>query len=378
MTRTAKNILIIIIAIIIVGSLVWWGSTRQKSPEVEKPIKIGVIASLTGTGATRGENAQQGLELALKEIEESGMLDDQKIKLLYQDAPLVAGGEVAITAFNQLVKVEKVVAVIGPMGSPTAVPVAAIVDEVKVPTIVHTASAKMITADNEYVFRLWPISKNYAESLILEIQKRGYKKIASLTSMSDNSIDLFDALSEEFKAQGDEISFVADERATTEDKDFRTQLTKIKESDADSLFINLHEGQIGIAAKQARELKINIPIFTNSVTSVVELEIGAEALEGAWYTRFAGYNEEAKQKFIDEYGKEPANPETAAAAHDALIVLAQAISEVGITPERIKDYIYTHSFSGSIGEISFMSSGDARVPLKIMVIKDGQIINLVE
>ena len=371
-SRGGKTIIWLIIIIVIIAGI--WYSVSKKP--TEKVIKIGVIASLTGKGAARGESAQQGLDLALQKVHNSGMLGNQQIKLLYQDVPLSGEAEKAITAFNHLTGVKKVVAVIGPMGSPNAVPVAPVVDKTKIPIIAHTTSAKKVTQDNEYVFRLWTTAQNYADAITSEIQKQGFKKIAALTSMSDNTVDLFNIL--EQGAQEIDITFVIDERAAPDVMDFRTQLTKIKETESDALFLNLFEGQIGAAAKQAKELELELPLFSNSVMSPVELEIGGEALEDMWHPRFSGYTEEVKQEFIETYGQEPANPETAAAAHDALMVLAQAISEKGIDGEKIKDYLYTHTFSGSIGEFKFQENGDATVPLKIKTVKDGEIVDLVE
>jgi ABC-type branched-subunit amino acid transport system substrate-binding protein len=50
-------------------------------------VRIGVIAALTGSNASRGESTLQGLELAKDEIEKSGLLDNRTIELIVQDVP---------------------------------------------------------------------------------------------------------------------------------------------------------------------------------------------------------------------------------------------------------------------------------------------------
>jgi len=132
--------------------------------------------------------------------------------------------------------------------------------------------------------------------------------------------------------------------------------------------------QFGVAADQARKLGIMVPFFTNSVMSDVELAVNPAALEGAWFPRFSGYTEEARQEFIARFGKEPGNPETAAAAHDALLALAQVIGKVGTEPEKIKDALYTEEFSGSIGKFRFLPSGESELKLDLRVVKDGKIV----
>ncbi|NQU77274.1 ABC transporter substrate-binding protein [Candidatus Falkowbacteria bacterium] len=377
MFKNSKTILWLVIAIITVAGVSYGLSRNSTSPEKQELIKIGVIISLTGKGADRGESAMQGLNLALKKINDRELLGDKELKLILEDAPIIGGGEKAISAFNKLTAIDKVTAIIGPMGSPTAVPVAPIVDATKTPTIVHTASAKKVTENNEYVFRLWTTSRNYVDAILPQIQKNSYKKIAAITAQADNTIDQLNILKQEIDTIG--ASFVLDEKASAEETDFHTQLAKLKQTDADALFINLHEGQIGLIGRQIKELGLEIPIFTNSVMSQVEIEVSSgEGLEGVWYPRFAGYDNKAKQDFISEYGEEPTNPETAAAAHDALLILAQAISQSGTNGEKIKDYIYSHTFDVSIGQLKFRENGDAILPLKIKTVKDGKIVDLVE
>jgi len=363
-----RSIIWIVIVVVLIGGAYYF-SQRSTEPQNERPIKIGVIASLTGKGAERGESTMQGLDLALKEINESNILKGREIELVYQDVAL-DGASSAPSALNLLADVEKVVAIIGPMGSNVALSVTSLIDAKRIPIILHAVSAQAATENNDFVFRLWPVGRSYSDSILSRVRSLGYSKVAALTASTDNTVDVLNFLSED-------ILFVADERATVDVTDFRTQLSKIKQSSPDVLFINLHSGQNGIAAKQARELGISAPIFTNSVTSSVDLEVGGDiALEGAWFPEFAGYTDDVRDVFIATFGDEPAAPDNAAAAHDALLVFAEAIASVGTDGEAIRDYLYTNTFTGSIGEFSFQENGDAVVPLSIRIIKDGEIIEL--
>src|SRR3989344_4144454 len=358
---------IIVIVLVVLGG--WW---LAKGPEITsaKTIKIGVIASLTGTGAVRGESAQQGLTLALEKVKQADILKGREIELVYEDVPLNQPKN-APAAVQKLVTVDKVAAIIGPMGSTVVMSVVPMVDSIGVPLIVHTASVLKATEGNEYLFRLWTTAHNYASIILDGVKTRGYKKIGVLSATQENTIDLLTVLKGKIQTVGAE--FVISEQVTADAKDFRTQLTKIKATQPDALFLNVSEGQIGVAADQARKLGITVPFFTNSVMSEVELAINPAALEGAWFPRFSGYTDEAKQEFISRFGKEPGNPETAAAAHDALLALAQVIAKVGANPEKIKDALYEEQFTGSIGEFRFLPSGESELKLDLRVVKDGKI-----
>lgn len=366
-TPLGKTVLWLVVLLLIVGGVAWYGG---KSGE-QGAIKIGVIASLSGTGAMRGESAQQGLTLALEKIKQSGVLKGREIQVVYEDVPLNQPKN-APSALQRLVDFEKVTAIIGPMGSTVVMSVASMVDSVGIPLIVHTASVLKATEGNDYLFRLWPTARNYAAIITSEVAKREYKKIAVLSATQENTIDLLTVLQEQFPAM--EVSFVVSEQVVADVKDFRTQLAKIKVAQPDALFLNLFEGQIGVAADQARKLGITAPLFTNSVMSSAELAVNPAALEGAWFPRFSGYTESAKQEFITRFGKEPGNPETAAAAHDALLALAQVIGKVGTNSEKIRDALYREEFTGSIGAFRFLSSGESELKLDLREVRNGEIV----
>lgn len=354
----------------------WWYWSRVpqvtfQPPGQQEVVKVGIIASLTGRGAERGESARQGLELALDEIKAKGLLRGQDIQLVYQDVPLDKAKQ-APAAFQHLVEVEKVAAVIGPMGSNVALAVTPLVDGAKVPAIIHTASALSATENNEYVFRLWPTARNYADVIVPRLKDLGYTRVAALSAINDNTTDLRNVLKEKFT--GTDLTLVADEQVASDAKDFRSQLAKIKSIGHDVFFLNLFEGQIGLAARQARELGVGGPLFSNAVLSAVELEPAGGALEGVWFPRFGGYDEATKQKFVGKFGKEPVNPESAAAAHEALLTLAQAMDSIGLEPAAIKDYLYKTQFHGSIGTWRFLPSGDAEVPINLQTVEGGQIV----
>jgi len=358
-----KKIIMLLAALIIIIGGTWW---YKQTNAPEKTIKIGIMAPLSGKMALRGESTRQGLQLALEKIEAAGLLKEYTLELVYQDVPF-EDAKRAPGALSQLADVEHVAAIIGPLGSSVVAAVSPLIDGYHIPMVVHAASARSLTEGNEYMFRLWPTDKSYANTIRQQLVPFGYERIAALTAVSDNTIDLHELLSED-------PGFAAEEKVSTDDTDFKTQLTKLKAANPDALFINLHVGQIGVAARQAKDLGIDVPIFTNSVASVTELEAALGALEGAWFPEFAGLSESAQQEFIGRFGQEPGNPDNAAAAHDALLAIAEAISEVGPDPAAIKAYLYGNEFSGAIGTYRFEPNGDAVIPLRVNVIAGEEVI----
>lgn len=370
-----KIIWITVVVLLVILAMIYGTKDIENDSKAinENEIKIGVIASLTGKGAIRGESVVSGVELALSEIKKTPFGD--KITIVYQDVPL-DGAKDAPGAFNYLVGTERVDAIIGPMGSSVVLSVSTLVDQYQIPMIAHTASAKSITENNDYVFRLWPISQDYAEITDQEIVKRGYKEIGILTATSDNTVELQELMLDmDEKNDNYKISIV--EEVTIESTDFRTSLLKIKEAGVDAIFLNLFEGQFSVAGRQLQDLEINVPLFANSVLSESEIPNAGTALEGTWMIEFNEYTQSVKEKYVKKFGSEPASASEAIAAHDALIALAEAFEKSNGDSIKANKYLYENPFQGLMGDFSFKPSGDANVPLSLFEVKNGVLEKII-
>jgi branched-chain amino acid transport system substrate-binding protein len=334
--------------------------------------RIGVIASLSGQGASRGASAQAGLKLAMAELAQSSGTVAGKIRLIYQDVPLNKASN-GITAFQHLSNIDGVCAIIGPMGSTVAAAVVPLADAQKVPLIVHTASASSITKKKSYIFRLWPSSDQYAKVIIAKLKDLGWNRVGLITAEHENTIDLAQSIRDRLLSHGSEgVTLSVDENISPESADFRSVLTKINSRSIDGLFLNLFEGQIALAAQQARTLGIRVPFFTNAVMSKTELALAKPELEGIWFPRFSGSTSE-RLPALTALENVPSDPDCASAAHDALIVLESALRSRGCDRIAIADYIRSQSaFNGMSGTFHFVS-GDATVPIDIYQVHKGNI-----
>lgn len=83
--------------------------------ESKDPIKVGVIANLTGPFALLGANIQRNVELAADEINAAGGVDGRRVQVIVEDIQM----DVAVTVdkARKLVERDDVDVVIGPVGS---------------------------------------------------------------------------------------------------------------------------------------------------------------------------------------------------------------------------------------------------------------------
>ena len=108
------------------------------------------------------------------------------------------------------------------------------------------------------------------------------------------------------------------------------------------------------------------------------IKIVGEAANGVIVTTIA-YNSESPKEHIrkfakaykEKYGNVPNN--YAAHGYDALMIIAQAISEIGYDSEKIRDYLYNvKDYPGVSGSTTFDRNGDVIKPARITIIKQGR------
>ena len=108
MTNTTKTILgIIVLALIIWGVVLF----SKPQPAQGKPIKIGVVASMTGPGAFYGENIQKGVGLAVEEINASGGVLGRPIEVIYEDDE--TNPQKTVSAARKLLSIDGVIVLLG-------------------------------------------------------------------------------------------------------------------------------------------------------------------------------------------------------------------------------------------------------------------------
>lgn len=191
------------------------------------------------------------------------------------------------------------------------------------------------------------------------------KKVAVLREVSsDYSMGLSDYFIQKFKELGGTV--VADLSYQNQDKDFKAQLTQIKSSNPEAIFIPGYYTQVGLIARQARELGIKAPLLGGDGWDSQKLfEIGGEAVNGSYFSNHYSTDStdpaavEFMTKFKAKYNRSPDG--LSAAGYDAALVLIAAMKS---TPElnhkNLRDQLATiKDFPGATGKITIDSQRNA-------------------
>jgi branched-chain amino acid transport system substrate-binding protein len=345
----------------------------------QDPIKIGEVASLTGKDAAFGQSSHKGTLLAIEEINAAGGLLGRPLELVTLDNACKPGE--SSTAARKLISRDKVVALLGEVASSRSLEMAPIAQAAKIPMISPSSTNTKVTQIGSYIFRVCFIDP-FQGTAMAKFAEDTLKlhKVAVLTSVSSAySVGLGKYFKQRFIADGGQI--VLDQKYSEGDKDFKAQLTAIKNAGVDGIFVPGYYTEAALICIQARELELDVPIFGGDGWEAQELiGIGGAAVEGKYYsTHFSPDNQvPAVQDFVRKFAArfpDDRDPPDAMAAlgYDSAMVLADAIKRAGTTegPALRSAIAATKDFPGVTGVTTIDADRNATKAAVVLTIRDG-------
>jgi len=340
------------------------GTTAKK-----KPIKIGAIVSLTGTYAGLGEPEKNVLELEVARINKAGGVNGRQIEVVVEDDATDEAKAVAVA--SKLIEQEKVVAIIGATGTGQTMAVRGDVQRAAIPQV-SMAGGTVITSPVDKLVFATPWSNTIVVPFTLDyLEGQGITKIGLISDSGGFGKDGEAVIKVDAPKAGIEV--VADQTFNLGDTDMTTQLTKIKNSDAQAIVMWTAGKEAAIIAKNAKDLGIELPVYgSHGIARREFIEGAGDAAEGV---RFAagkilipdayGKGSEAftvATEFVDRYqaayGEAPST--FAGHAYDALYLIVQAAQRIDgdVTPAALRDEIENTAAFVGIGGTFNMSAED--------------------
>jgi branched-chain amino acid transport system substrate-binding protein len=363
-----------------------FASCEKKSDDPETPkntgsdkIKVGVYYPLTGDTATFGQFGKKGVEMAVEEINASGGLLGRQVEAIYEDTR--GQQQDSTIAVQKLIDKDRVIAVLGESASTNSLAGGAVCQDKKIPMITPSSTNPTVTEIGDYIFRVCFLDDFQGEVMArFAANTLKAKRVAILyDNGSDYSKGLEEFFTQTLKKLGGEI--IAKEAYQKADVDFSAQLTKIKGSNPDAIYVPGYYTQVGQIAQQSRKLGVNIPILgADGWDSPSLLEIGKEALNGCYFSNH--YNVEDPDPRVSNFvgtfkTKYNSTPDTTAGlAYDATNILFEAIKKANSTePKAIRDAIaQTKDFNGVTGVITIGAKRDAVKSAVIVGIENGKYV----
>ncbi|HET6411106.1 MAG TPA: ABC transporter substrate-binding protein [Anaeromyxobacter sp.] len=344
-------------------------------------ILIGHVASLTGSEATFGDSTDKGIKMAVEEQNKAGGVKGKQIQVKTLDDQ--GKPEEAAQAATNLIVNDKVNMIIGEVASSRSLAIAPIADANKIPQITPTSTNPRVTMDGDkvrpYVFRVCfidPFQGTVMAKYATETMK--VKKVAVLRDVgNDYSVGLANFFEDTFKKLGGEI--VTDQSYKAGDQDFKAQLTAIRELNPEAIYVPGYYTDVGLIARQARELGMKQPLMGGDGWDSAKLyEIAGGALDGSFFSNH--YTQESPDPIIQDFVKK--YKDKYGAVPDALAVLGYDAAKVGIdammrakdlTGPAVRDALeQTKGFRAVSGEITLNDHHDAVKSAVVIAIKNNE------
>jgi branched-chain amino acid transport system substrate-binding protein len=353
------------------------GSAPAPAPEAAGPILIGEVGSMTGTEASFGQSTHKGVQLAIDELNAQGGIKGRKLRDLSIDDQ--GKPEEASSNVTELITREHVSAILGEVASSISLQMAPIAQSHQVPMVSPSSTNTKVTQVGDYIFRVCFIDP-FQGQVMARFTKDDLNlgKVAIFRDIaSDYSTGLADEFTATYKKSGGEI--VADESYHKGDVDFRAQLTSLKAKNPQAIFIPGYYTDVGLIAKQARDLGIQAILLGGDGWDSEKLyEIGGKALEGSYFSdhysvedtspRIKAFVDSYKKKFKDEVPNS-----LAAMGYDAMIVLADGMKRAeDLSGPKLRDALAaTKNFEAVTGTISMDANRNAQKPAVVIKVAPG-------
>ncbi len=342
-------------------------------------ITIGAILPLTGEGAAYGEAAKRGMDLAVQQANSEGGIDGRTIRLVYEDSQ--GEPKSGVAAFQKLITVDRVPAVLGDLLSSVTLSVAPIANRREVVLLSPASSSPKLTDAGKYVFRNCP-SDVYEGTVMADcaFNTLGYRRVAILRINNEYGVGIGGVFSRSFTERGGTI--LAEESYAADATDIRTQITKIASQNPQAVYLLGHK-QLGYILRQARELGFKTQFLSTVTFEDPEiLKLAGDAAEGVIYSasKFSPDSEDAViQRFANAYeSKYQSEPNIfAGLSYDAVRILFIAMRDGGTESNKIRDALHrVESYPGVAGETTIDSNGDAVLTPVLKTVRAGEFVFL--
>jgi branched-chain amino acid transport system substrate-binding protein len=343
-------------------------------------ILIGYYGDLSGRTSNFGQSTRNGALMVVDEINKAGGINGRRIRMIVEDDQ--GRPEQAATVVTKFISQDRVHALLGEATSGNTLAAAPKAQAAHIPMITPAATADNVTQVGDYIFRVCFTDSFQGEAMAKFAAHTLKAKRAAimLDFNSPYSRGLTQVFTENFTKLGGQI--ITEQSYTQGDRDYKGQLTTIRAVNPDAIFIPGYYGEVGVIAKQAKELEIKAPLLGTDGWDAPQLfQLGGDALNGSYMSNHYSVDDPAPaiQNFIAAYKARynGAVPDALAAlGYDAMNVLADSIRRAGTTDgPKLRDAIaHTTNFAGVTGVITINDQRNAIKPIVVLKLENGKYI----
>lgn len=359
------------------------GSLATSTSAQQREYLVGAALALTGPYAWVGVPSREGMDIAIEEVNQSGLLPG-KMKVVIEDT--ASDKTQGLTLLSRFAKRDNALLVIGPSSSVEGVALAPVANELKIPTVSATAVTDRINKAGPWTFRVPASPAAVAVSVCnYAVTKLKLKTVALVVARdNDGAVAQHDAALKCFK--DNKVQVVFDDSVAAADSDFLAIQSKLIAAKPQGMFMALGGEQAGNFAVQARQNGIDdkVQFMGGPAMGAGQfLTIGGQAVEKTIYPAdyYSGTGTDENRRFVAAYQKKYKRiPDFGAALGYATIKMAaNAIKQAGANPTReaVRDALAKASGAASVlgaGHFAFDAERGGTYTAVVVQVKGGKIV----
>lgn len=352
----------IVVIIVVIGIAVWNGSgTKISTPA--KPLKIGLIAGLSGQYAFIGENYKKGILLANEIYAKNN--PERKVEVIVEDDQF--DPKKGLSAYKKLTEIDKIDGLIN-MTSPTINSIYGLVSQVGLPVIQGGEQGQEPTNDN--VFQMMPGNISVEEELGKYVKGLNYQNTAVFYSNDPTFLRFFEAFQKGYGGNFDSY------KLNPADKDINTVVVKALSTKPGAFVFITMPDQGALVVKETAKLSKGVklpmvfdPSFQTGFSDYKRILGDLSILDGSKVMTIKQTSSESfKTAYKQKYNEEPGV--AADLAFDSFNVLINSYDE---DRKSWIDAISRANFEGASGAVVFDEAGVRKPQYEMKIVANGSL-----
>lgn len=335
----------------------------------DEPLRIGVMAPLTGDYASAGEEIQRGVSLAREQL----LAEEISVNIVFENACLPAQG---VAALRKMIDNDKIEAIASNYCVITLNAIQPIINKLKLITFQNSSVSRALVESSPYTYSTWPSIEQEVEAIVEAAGDSSLQRAGLIYLESPWGIGYADAFRRALSRRG--IKPVVDLSQGFDVHDFRSAITRLTRS---STILVAHTGAVMASfLKQAKSMGIQgrsiyVPSDNDDQAIVhaagpaaegISLFSPEESNETALGTRY-------RLMYQKRFGRTP--QPLSRHAYDQLTLLARSLNacarRVACAQERISN---ARNFDGASGIFSMTASRLAERTLYRKEVRNGSFV----
>jgi branched-chain amino acid transport system substrate-binding protein len=329
-----------------------------------EPLKVAVLAPLSGSNPTFGVSTRDGALLAIKEWNAKGGVLGRQIEAVVEDSQCEA--DPAVNAANKVINEDKVKYIVGEVCSKASIPVSEIAEKAGVIQISPTSTSDLLTKNQDgtvkkYIYRACFIDPFQGAVMAKFALGKGYKTAFVMFDQGNDYVrGLAEAFIKSFEEAGGQI--VGQETYTSTDTDFSAILTKVADSKAEVLFLPDYYPIVNLVGAQAKDRGVTAVMMGGDGWDSSDLDVAAA--DGGFYSNHYDPSDTRPivqdwlkrygEAYKDDQGKPKVPDALATLGYDATNLLLAGIEKAGADDTaKVVEALNGLSYEAVSGTITF-------------------------